>query len=170
MKRRIANLRKLANLTCTGRSENRDGHTGVRGSNLRAWAMLAALAVILIVQLGLVSALRAEDRKTREIAFVSLAVYGVQTAYSSAFDVSAYTEAQIFVNVTTEVSSCTLTVTIETSPDNVNWYTHTTLSAITTVENVRSAITNFGNYIRIKHVTSGSSSSFTYKISGIFKN
>jgi hypothetical protein len=161
---------RLRNLACTGRSVSRDGYTAVPRSNLRAWAMLAALAVILIVQLGLVSALRAEDRKTREISFVSLAVYGLQTAYSSAFDVSAYTEAQIFVNVTTEVSACTLTVTIETSPNNIDWYTHTTLSAITATENVRSAITNFGKYIRIKHVTAGSSSSFTYQISGTFKN
>lgn len=140
----------------------------VRGPNLLVWAAMALLAAILIADLVTSSPARAEDRKTRVITLLSSGVKTAATAQSSAYDVSAYTEGQIFIDVTAESGTSTLDVTIQTSPDNATWYTHTTVSQITATGQTRTAITNFGNYLRINYVVGGTS--FTFSVTGVFKN
>jgi hypothetical protein len=132
------------------------------------WAVLALLAVIFLTDLIAASPARADDRKTRVITFLSSGVKTAATAQSTAFDVSSYTEGQIFIDVTVEVATTTLDITIQTSPDNVTWYTHTTVGQISAIGQTRQPITNFGNYLRINYVVGGTS--FTFSVTGVFKN
>ncbi len=111
---------------------------------------------------------RADDHKTRAITLLSSGTYTAATGYSTAFDVSSYSEGQVFINVTAEADTSTLDVTVQTSPDNSVWYTHTAVTQITAAGQYRQAIANFGNYLRIKHVVGGTS--FTYSVTGVFKN
>jgi hypothetical protein len=129
---------------------------------------IASILAGLILLLTLVSASYAEDHKTRMINFLSSGLRTASTAQSSAFDVSAYSEGQIFIDVTAEGSVSTLDITIQTSPDNLTWYTHTTVGQITATGQTRQAVTNFGNYMRIYYTVGGSS--FTFSIVGVFKN
>lgn len=125
--------------------------------------------MVAVILMGLGGNCQADDHKTRVISFLSSGTRTAATAQSSSFEVSAYAEGQIFVDVTAKVSSPTLDITIQTSPDNVTWYTHTTIAQITNTGQVRQAITNFGNYIRINYVV-GATTSFTFSITGVFKN
>jgi hypothetical protein len=158
---------RLRNLTGTGRSP-REGYAPVRDPDLRAWAIWVALAVIFIAHLVIGSVVRADDRKTRSITFLSSGLRTAATAQSTAFDVSAYSEGQIFIDVTVEASTSTLDVTVQTSPDNVTWYTHTAVGQISAIGQTRAAITNFGNYLRIQYILGGTS--FTFSVTGVFKN
>lgn len=124
------------------------------------------LAAALI--LTLISGAQAEDRKTRTITFLSSGVKTAATAQSSSYDVSAYNEGQIFVDVTAESGTSTLDIIIQTSPDDSTWYTHTTMSQITATGQTRQAITNFGKYVRIYYTVGGTS--FTFSVVGVFKN
>jgi hypothetical protein len=110
----------------------------------------------------------ADDRKTRAITFLSSGLKTAATAQSTGFDVSAYNEGQVFVDVTAEGGASTLDITVQTSPDNVTWYTHTTIAQITATGQTRAAITNFGNYVRINYTVGGTS--FTFSVVGVFKN
>jgi flagellar basal body-associated protein FliL len=132
------------------------------------WAIMSILAVIVLADLFSAIPARADDRKTRFISFLSSGTYTVGTAQSTAFDVSAYTEGQIFVNVTTKNGSSTLDISIQLSPDNLTWYTHTAMTQITATGQYRQAITNFGKYVRISYVVGVTS--YVFDISGIFKN
>lgn len=123
-------------------------------------------AFIIILTLVLPSA--ASDHATRTITLLSSGVKTAATAQSTAFDVSAYQEGQILVDVTVEASTSTLDIVIQTSPDNVTWYTHTTISQITATGQYRQAITNFGKYLRISYTVGGTS--YTFSVVGVFKN
>jgi len=129
------------------------------------WVKMAMLAgmIFLIAGAGF-----ADDHKTRAISLLSSGTYTAATSYSTAFDVSSYAEGQIFINVTAEADTSTLDVAVQVSPDNSVWYTHTTVAQITATGQYRTALTNFGNYLRIKHIVGGTS--FTYSITGVFKN
>jgi hypothetical protein len=140
----------------------------VRRKNLLIWVMQALLIALLLVVAFLATPGRAEDRKTRLITFLSSGIKTAATAQSTAFDVSAYTEGQIFIDVTVEASTSTLDITIQTSPDNVTWYTHTTVGQISSIGQTRQAVTNFGNYMRINYTVGGTS--FTFSVVGVFKN
>ena len=70
--------------------------------------------------------------------------------------------------MTAEAGASNLDITIQTSPDNVTWYTHTTVGQITATGQTRAAVTNFGNYMRINYVVGGTS--FTFSVVGVFKN
>jgi hypothetical protein len=72
------------------------------------------------------------------------------------------------IDVTAEAEGIHLDVTIQVSPDNTTWYTHTAVAQITATGQYRAAVTNFGNYLRIKYVVGGTS--FTFSIAGVFKN
>lgn len=159
---------RIKNTACMGRSAAGDGTLAVRGSNLLLWAVLALLAAIFIADLTSASSARAEDRKTRQVVFLSGGVKTAATAQSTGFDVSAYTEGQIFIDVTSEGGTSTLDVTIQTSPDNAVWYTHTTVGQISAIGQTRAAVTNFGNYLRINYTVGGTS--FTFSVTGVFKN
>lgn len=142
--------------------------TLAKGRRIRILAAAVGLAAVLLVQLVLVSTVRADDHKTRVITFLSSGLKTAATAQSTGFDVSAYTEGQIFIDATVEASTSTLDITIQTSPDNVTWYTHTTVGQITAIGQTRAAITNFGNYVRISYVVGGTS--FIFSVTGVFKN
>lgn len=128
-----------------------------------AGTALMALCLLLFAAQG-----NADDRKTRVITLLSSGTYTAATANSTAFDVSAYTEGQIFVDVTAEAATSTLDIIIQVSPDNSVWYTHTTVSQITATGQYRAAITNCGNYLRINYTVGGTS--FTFSVTGVFKN
>ena len=123
-----------------------------------------ALALIFILAAGA----WADDRKTRTITFLSSGLKTAATAQSTGFDVSAYAEGQIFVDVMAEGGVSTLDITIQTSPDNAVWYTHTTVGQISAIGQTRAAVTNFGNYMRINYVIGGTS--FTFSVTAVFKN
>jgi hypothetical protein len=159
------NLRKL---TFPGRSAEGVRHSPVQGSHLCAWAAFIGFVAIIVAQLVLGSAVGADDRKTRMISFISSGLKTAATAQSSSFDVSAYNEGQIFIDVTAEADTSTLDIAVQTSPDNVTWYTHTTISQISATGQTRAAIANFGNYLRINYIVSGTS--FTFSVVGVFKN
>ena len=138
------------------------------GAKIERKAAGAIFLAALVIVLALFSAAQAEDRKTRVVSFLSSGLKTAATAQSSAFDVSAYSEGQIFIDVTAEAAVSTLDVIVQTSPDNVTWYTHTTISQITAIGQTRTAVSNFGNYMRIYYTVGGTS--FTFSVVGVFKN
>lgn len=127
------------------------------------FVVLAAILCLLWADLAL-----AGDRKTRVVTFLASGVRTAATAQSSGFDVSAYNEGQILVNVTAEADTSTLDIIIETSDDNSTYYTHTTIAQISATGKTRQAITNFGKYVRINYTVGGTS--FTFAVVGVFKN
>jgi hypothetical protein len=110
----------------------------------------------------------AGDRKTRVITLLSSGTYTAATAYSTGFDVSAYHEGQILVNITAEAGASTLDITIQTSDDNSTYYDHSSCTQRTATGQYRTAVTNFGKYVRLKYVVGGTS--FTFQAVGVFKN
>jgi len=129
-------------------------------------AIISILAVLTLQVLA--TNVQAEDRRTKGITFLSSGTYTAATSYSTAFDCSSYTEGQIFIDVTAESGASTLDVTIQVSADNSTFYTHTTVAQITATGQYRTAVTNFGNYVRMKYVVGGTS--FTFSVVGVFKN
>lgn len=135
----------------------------------RKKGLTACLAgVLAMFMLAFTPVLHADDHKTRVITFLSSGTYTAATGYSTGFDVSSYAEGQIFINVTAEADTSMLDVTVQVSPDNTTWYTHTAIAQITATGQYRTAITNYGNYMRIKYVVGGTS--FTFSITSVFKN
>ena len=108
------------------------------------------------------------DRKTSVKSMLSSATYTAATAYSSSFELSEYTEGQIYIDVTTENGTSTLDIIIQHSPDDSTWYTHTTITQITATGQYSQAITNIGKYVRIKYTVGGTS--YVFSIKGTFKN
>lgn len=125
------------------------------------WAVVAMLAASF-------SPAAAQDRKTRVITFQASGLKTAGISYSSPFEVSPYTEAQIFVDVTAEAEPSTLDVVVQVSPDQITWYTHTTVGQIAATGQTRAPITNIGNYMRIKSTVGGTS--MTFSVVGVFKN
>lgn len=151
----------------------KDGLGIARGGENRPTAIYARLLGLFVIFAAVIFLIaeysQAEDRKVRVISFLSSGTRTAATAQTTAFDVSAYTEGQIFIDVTATVDSPTLDVTIQTSPDNSTWFTHTAMTQITTTGQYRQAITNFGKYVRLQHVV-GATTSITYSATGVFKN
>jgi hypothetical protein len=147
--------------------------TLVSGGKMAVAAKCGRLAGIIMATAALVVIVatfsRAEDRKTRVLSFLASGTRTAATVQTTAFDVSAFTEGQIFIDVTAKVDNPTLDVTIQTSPDNNTWYTHTAMTQIINTGQYRQAITNFGKYIRLQHVV-GATTSITYSATGVFKN
>ena len=135
---------------------------------LPARRMAGAILAALVAVFALVSIGQAADRKTRVITFLASGTYTAATAYSTGFDVSAYTEAQILTNITAEAGTSTLDITVQTSDDNSTYYDHTSCTQRTATGQYRTAITNFGKYVRLKYVVGGTS--FTFAAVGVFKN
>ncbi|MBU1067668.1 hypothetical protein KKE60_07755 [Patescibacteria group bacterium] len=133
--------------------------------------IVIAMAVLMTVMLFLtvfVSPARAADRKTHVITFLASGTRTAATAQSTGFDVSAYIEGQILVNVTAESGVSTLDIIVETSDDNSTYYTHTAMAQITATGQYLQAITNFGKYVRLNYTVGGTS--FTFAAVGVFKN
>ena len=135
---------------------------------LKKKRLYVALAIAVATMFCLSLRVDAADRKTRVITFLASGVRTAATAQSTGFAVGAYIEGQILVNVTAESGTSTLDIIIETSDDNSNYYTHTTMTQITATGKFRQAITNFGKYVRINYTVGGTS--FTFAIVGVFKN
>jgi len=129
---------------------------------------LTYILLLLILATFTAMPVSAGDRKTKNVDFLASGTRTAATAQSSGFDVSAYIEGQILVNVTAEAGTSTLTITVQTSDDNSTYYDHTTLTAITATGQYRQAITNFGKYCRLSYTVSGTS--FTFAVVGVFKN
>jgi hypothetical protein len=127
-----------------------------------------AFTIILTLIFAFFTSAQAEDHKTRTITLLSSGIKTASTAQSSSFDVSSYAEGQIFVDVTAEGGTSTLDITVQTSPDNSTWYTHTAMTQITSTGQYRQVITNFGNYLRINYTVGVTS--FTFSVVGVFKN
>lgn len=72
-------------------------------------------------------------------------------------------EAVLFVDVTA-VSGTTpsMTITVQTSWDGVNWWTHTALTAITATGKVRQTLQFLGTYLRLDYAITGTTPSFTF--------
>jgi len=144
--------------------------TGIAGKQLLlghlALCAIGALAVLLTLLFVGVS--YGDDRKVRVVTFLASGTRTAATAQSSGFDVSAYSEGQILVNVTTETGTSTLDIIIETSDDDSTYYTHTTIGQITATGKTRQAITNFGKYVRLNYTVGGTS--FVFAVVGVFKN
>ncbi|MEW6095740.1 MAG: hypothetical protein AB1567_04330 [bacterium] len=83
---------------------------------------------------------------------------------------SDYIEAQIFLNITAVSGTYpTLDVTIKYSPDNENWYTHTSFSQKTTTGKDSLRLTGIGSYLKIEYTIGGMTPSFTFSVDIIFK-
>lgn len=138
------------------------------GLKIKNRLILAVLVAGIVACLTMISPVFAADHATRLISFQASGLKTSATSQTSAFDLSAYSEGQIFVDVTAEGSTSTLDITIQSSPDNITWYTHAAMTQITATGQYRQAITNFGKYVRIYYTVGGTS--FTFSVSGIFKN
>ncbi len=78
---------------------------------------------------------------------------------------SEYKEAILFFKV--DAASGTtpkLKFTIQVSPDGTNWFDDVSLPYITAAGNTREKIMNFGNYVRVKWVITGTLPSFTFSV------
>ncbi|MGD0020825.1 MAG: hypothetical protein ABSC54_00835 [Smithellaceae bacterium] len=140
----------------------------LEGSFVKTRLGFASLVIVSVLILTPFSPIAAADHATRVISFLSSGVKTAATVQTSAFEVSAYTEGQIFVDVTVEASTSTLDITIQTSPDNITWFTHTAMTQITGTGQYRQAITNFGKYVRLSYTVGGTS--YTFSVTGVFKN
>jgi hypothetical protein len=121
-------------------------------------AMLAAVAC------------QAEDRATRVITDQS-AVVMTATTTGTGWLADRYTEAIVYVDVTAESGTVTLDVEVQTSPDNAIWAAHPsgTFTQITAVTTGVKALTNLGQYVRLKYTIAGTTSmTLTSKI--VLKN
>ena len=127
----------------------------------RTWLILALLLVAC-------SAASAADRTTREVTFKASGLVTASTAQTSGFNLAAYHEGQILVNVTAEADTSTLDITVQTSDDNSTFYDHTACTQITATGQHRCAVTNFGKYLRLSYTVGGTS--FTFAAVGVFKN
>ena len=121
-----------------------------------------------IIALFLIAPVSAADRKVSVKTLLSSSTVTASTAQTSSFLVSEYNEGIIYVDVTAEASTSTLDIIIQSSPDDSEWYTHTTIGQITATGNTLQGITNFGKYVRISYIVGGTS--FTFSIKGVFKN
>lgn len=135
------------------------------------------LAVLLVI-FCLVPGSFAADRRIATRTMLSSGTYTAATGYSSGYDVSAYSEGEILVNVTAESGTSTLAITAQDSDDNSTYYDHTNVfkgpglddysAEITATGQYRMPIANFGKYVRLKYVVGGTS--FTFAAVGTFKN
>lgn len=130
--------------------------------------LTGAILTALLIVFALCSDVKAGDRKTRVITFKASGQVTASTAQTTGFDVSAYAEGQILVTVTAEGGVSTLDITVQTSDDNSTYYDHTSCAQITATGQYRTAITNFGKYVRLSYTVGGTS--FTFAAVGVFKN
>jgi len=142
--------------------------SSIKKASAHSKTLLASLVILAVVFLLAPGSAYAGDRKTRAITFLSAGERTAATAQSSGFEVSAYHEGQVLVNVTAKSGVSTLDITVQTSDDNSTYYDHTTCAQITDTGQYRYAVTNFGKYVRYKYVVGGTS--FTFTATGVFKN
>ena len=89
---------------------------------------------------------------------------------TSGFDFGDGIECLIMVEVSTATGDGKqLDITIQTSHDNTNWFDHSTVSSITDTGNFIDSVTQYGKYLRISYSISGTTPSFTFKITAVRK-
>ena len=133
---------------------------------MRKKLLISVLIIPLLLSFAFIS--QAADRRVKNITFLSSGAVTAATAQSSSFNISAYNEGHIYVYVTVESGTSTLYIIIQTSPDDSEWYTHTTISQISATGNTLEKITNMGEYMRIYYTVGGTS--MTFSVKGVFKN
>jgi len=110
-------------------------------------------------------------KQTKDISFFAEAqLSGTGVSYSSGFDVSAYSELCAFVKVTAiGGTSPSLAITVQHSPDDVSYFDHSTMAAITATGNYYKSITEFAKWARLKYDFSGTSPTIDMTIAGVVK-
>jgi len=112
------------------------------------------------------------SKQTKSISYLTeSAVSGAGTNFSSAFDVSAYTTLDIYVNVTsTAGTSPALTVSYQTgSVETDVAYTVTDFASIGATGKYIYQVTQIGQWGRLKYVLGGTSPVFGVGIGAIAK-
>ncbi len=109
-------------------------------------------------------------RNTRVVELRSSATQSVGTATTEWHDVSDLLEGQLLIDVTAETAAATLDITIQTSDNADDAYTHSTVSQITATGKTRVALTNFGKYVRLSAVLAGSGADMTWSATFVGKN
>ncbi|MFZ5989392.1 MAG: hypothetical protein ACOYWZ_20035 [Bacillota bacterium] len=84
---------------------------------------------------------------------------------------SDHLEAQIFLNITAVSGTTpTLDITVEYSPDNSEWYSHTSFSQKTATGKDSLRLTGIGGYLRVKYTIAGTTPSFTFSVDIVLKS
>jgi len=93
------------------------------------------------------------------------------TGTSSAIQASDHTIGSIIINCTavSGTSTPTITVTVQDSADGTIWATLDTFTGITATGTSVKRITNFGNYIRLSYVVTGTNPSLTVSAVAVLK-
>lgn len=89
---------------------------------------------------------------------------------TNGFDFGDAEECLIMVEVTAASGSGkALDITVQTSHNNAAWYDHSTIVTITDIGNYIDSVTQYGKYIRLSYAISGTTPSFTFKITAVRK-
>ena len=89
---------------------------------------------------------------------------------TNGYDFGDATECLLMVEVTAASGAGKqLDVIVQTSHDNVNWFDHSTFSAITDTGNFIDSVTQYGKYLRVSYKITGTTPSFTFKITAVRK-
>jgi len=83
---------------------------------------------------------------------------------SNSFKLRSSNSIRVYVDVTAEVGTSTLDVTVQTSPDNTSWYDVVDLDQITATGQYTTTATVVGPYMRIKYTLAGTSFTFSVKM------
>ena len=97
---------------------------------------------------------------------------GAQTVngQSNPIEASEYLEAHALLDVTVvSGTSPTLDLVIETSPDKVSWFIHTTFSQKTAVGKDFKTLSNLGRFLRARWTIGGTTPSFTFSVALVGK-
>ena len=98
------------------------------------------------------------DRKTKSLEFLGAGTIDDKSyVYTTpGVNVSKFTELLLYVDVDSVTGSGKLALKLQSSPDNINFFNHTTFSIITAAgqtcgkdETLANDITNLGKYIRL---------------------
>lgn len=89
---------------------------------------------------------------------------------SNPIEASEYLEAHALLDVTVVAGTApTLDVVIETSPDKVSWFTHTTFTQKTVVGKDFKTLSNLGRFLRVRWTIGGTTPSFTFSLTLVGK-
>ena len=83
---------------------------------------------------------------------------------SNSFKIRSTNSVRLYVDVTAEVGTSTLDITIQTSPDNTNWYDAVDMDQITATGQYTTTATVIGPYMRVKYTIAGTSFTFSVKM------
>ena len=86
------------------------------------------------------------------------------SSQSNSFKIRTSSSIRIYVDVTAEVGTSTLDITIQTSPDNSTWYDAVTMDQITATGQYTDTATVVGPYVRVKYTIGGTSFTFSVKM------